>query len=116
MTARVPSTDRGPAAITAELRREIVAAIDAAGLSQRDLHAATGIAQSSISRVLSGAADPHVSTVAELLAAAGYELRVGRRDLTDLLGSATDPPLSAVVRLLGELGYQVRVEKIGDGP
>jgi DNA-binding phage protein len=67
-----------PATLTAELRQQIAAAIDAAGFSQRDLKVATGIAQSSISRALTGAADPSLSTVVRLLSAAGCRLRVER--------------------------------------
>lgn len=109
MTARAPQDALAPAAITAELRREIAAALS--GLSQRDLVMATGVAQSNISRALSGAADPHVSTVAQLLEATGHRLMVGHRPLAELLDGATDPPLSAVVRLLDGLGYMVRVER-----
>jgi transcriptional regulator with XRE-family HTH domain len=64
------------ATLAAELRREIAAALASAGLSQRDLSESTGIAQSGISRALTGTADPQLSTLVRLLAAVGCRLRV----------------------------------------
>jgi DNA-binding phage protein len=101
-----------PTAITADLRRKIADVLAAEGLSHRDLHAATEIAQSTISRALSGAADAGVSTIGEILAAAGYELRVGQQPLIALLAGATDPPLSAVVRLVDGLGFRLQIEPV----
>lgn len=118
MTARAPLVS-DPAAITAELRREIADAMADAGLSQRRLSAASGVGQRNISLALSGAADPCVSTVVQLLEATGHRLMVDGRPLAELLDGATDPPLSAVVRLLDGLGYglgyRLRVERFGDG-
>ncbi|WP_437310057.1 helix-turn-helix domain-containing protein [Sorangium sp. So ce388] len=67
-----------PAVLASELRREIASAVGSSGLSQRDLTEATGIAQSGISRTLTGAADPQLSTVVRLLAAVGCRMRVER--------------------------------------
>ncbi|WP_438029080.1 helix-turn-helix domain-containing protein [Sorangium sp. So ce233] len=116
MTARAPHAAADPAAITAELRRDIAAAMAAAGLSQRRLSAVSGVGQRNISLALSGAADPHVSTVVQLIEATGHRLMVGHRPLAELLTGATDPPLSAVVRLVDALGYRLRIEKAGNGP
>jgi DNA-binding phage protein len=77
------------AAIAAELRREIASAVADSGLSQRGLAEATGIAQSGISRALTGTADPQLSTVVRLLAAVGYRLRVEVVDMSDDIELAT---------------------------
>lgn len=50
-----------------------------AGLSQHDLAARTGIAQSTISRIECEALDPRFGTVRKLLHACGSDLDVGSR-------------------------------------
>ena len=47
-----------------------------AGLTQRELSAKTGIPQSTIGRIESGAVDPRVATLTKLLRACGYDLEV----------------------------------------
>jgi transcriptional regulator with XRE-family HTH domain len=63
------------------------------GWSQRELAQRTGIAQPTIARIESGAADPRLETLSELLRACGVELecaprpgsRVDRTQLRELL-------------------------------
>jgi transcriptional regulator with XRE-family HTH domain len=50
-----------------------------AGLSQQELAARTGVAQSTISRIEGGALDPRVGTVRKLLRACGADLELGPR-------------------------------------
>lgn len=50
-----------------------------AGLTQRELAAITGTAQSTIARIESGAIDPRVSTLDDLLRSCGEELRAVER-------------------------------------
>ena len=46
-----------------------------AGLTQRELAARAGTAQSAVARIEQGQTDPSTATLARLLAAAGFELR-----------------------------------------
>ncbi|SRR5712691_5923372 len=50
-----------------------------AGLSQRELAARTGLPQSTIGRIESGAVDPRASTLDRLLAGCGFDLEVEPR-------------------------------------
>jgi predicted transcriptional regulator len=50
-----------------------------AGLTQRELAAIAGFAQSTVARIESGAIDPRVSTLDELLRSCGEELRAVER-------------------------------------
>jgi transcriptional regulator with XRE-family HTH domain len=47
-----------------------------AGMSQRELAEAAGVAQSTIARIESGVADPAFSTIERILAAVGLEMRI----------------------------------------
>lgn len=68
-----------------------------AGVTVRELAALAGVAGSTITRIQAGVVDPTVHTLARVLAAAGYELRLSaaRSDarrvpqLTDLVGAWT---------------------------
>ncbi len=51
----------------------------AAGLSQRELASRTGVPQSGIARIERGHQDPRADTLERLLAACGFELRLGPR-------------------------------------
>lgn len=62
-----------------------------AGLTQRELAAITGIAQSTVARIESGAIDPKVSTLDELLRSCGEELRA-----VDRIGIGEDRTLPRV--------------------
>lgn len=50
-----------------------------AGLTQRQLAAKTGVPQSTIGRIESGAVDPRMGTLTMLLRACGYDLEVEPR-------------------------------------
>lgn len=50
-----------------------------AGLTQRELAAITGVAQSTIARIEAGTIDPRVSTLDNLLRSCGEELRPAER-------------------------------------
>lgn len=51
----------------------------AAGLTQRELAARSGVPQSAIARIERGHQDPRAGTLERLLAACGFELRLGPR-------------------------------------
>jgi transcriptional regulator with XRE-family HTH domain len=57
-----------PASVLREARHR-------AGLTQRELAARAGTAQSAVARIEQGQTDPSTATLARLLAAAGFELR-----------------------------------------
>ena len=57
-----------PASVLREARQR-------AGLTQRELAARAGTAQSVVARIEQGQTDPSAATLARLLAAAGFELR-----------------------------------------
>lgn len=80
MTTRPDTTHPAPAAIAEALREEIAAAVNASGLSQRDLSGISGVAQGRISQALTGRTDPRISTLVRLLAAVGFRLRVEKID------------------------------------
>lgn len=64
-------------------------------MTQQDLAAAVGMAQSSVARIETGAVVPRTATLAELLAATGHELAVERR-----IGDRIDPgPIRQRLRL-----------------
>ena len=54
-----------------------------AGLSQREMAAQAGVAQSTVARIESGHADPTFSTLERLLSAAGLEMRIRLEPLDD---------------------------------
>jgi transcriptional regulator with XRE-family HTH domain len=64
-----------------------------ADLSQRELAARAGTSQPAVARLESGAADPRVSTLERLVAAAGFDLRV---ELVPRAGA--DPVIEAYKR------------------
>ena len=59
-----------------EIIGEMIRAREIRGLSQRELEAASGVAQPVISRVERGTTDPRISTLLKLLASLGKTLKV----------------------------------------
>jgi transcriptional regulator with XRE-family HTH domain len=87
------------------------------GLSQRELAARAGVAQSTIARIESGHADPAFSTLERLLAAADLEMRIHLESADD-----HDSMLDAIDRLRspGErervaAGHRRNVERFAEG-
>lgn len=85
-----------------------------AGLTQRELAAITGTAQSTIARIESGAIDPRVSTLDDLLRSCGEELRAVER-----IGIGVDRTLAreslrreAPTRLAQGVGYANAVARM----
>ena len=88
-----------------------------AGLSQRELAARAGVAQSTVARIESGHADPAFSTLERLLAAAGLEMRVHLEPVDD-----HDAVLRAIDRLRSPeeqervaAGHRRNVERFVEG-
>lgn len=77
-----------------------------AGLTQRGLASATGIAQPTIARIESGATVPRVDTLERLLEAAGQSLQVQTR-----MGVGVDRTL--IAELLA-LSPRVRISSLSD--
>ena len=100
----------------------------AAGLSQRAAAAAAGVRQPMIARIETGREQPGVATLARLIGACGFDLRLEldeRPDPGDLALLETTLPLTpqervdrlvALHRVAGELQQAMRAARRGDAP
>jgi transcriptional regulator with XRE-family HTH domain len=87
-----------------------------AGLSQRELAARAGVAQSTIARIESGHADPAFSTLERLLAAAGLEMRIRLEALDDhdIVLAALDQLRSPEERERVAIAHRRNVERFAE--
>jgi len=87
-----------------------------AKMTQRQLAEASGIAQSTIARIESGAADPQFSTVERLLAAVGLEMRtrIEPIDDHDQVLEAVQAALSAEQREEADRRHESNLRKFAE--
>lgn len=88
-----------------------------AGLSQRELAARAGVAQSTVARIESGHADPAFSTLERLIAAADLEMRIRLEppDDHDVVLAALDQLRSPEERERAAVAHQRNAQLFAEG-